>query len=78
MDRIELMQSAAIDSLPEAMTQRAFKQEADPLISLALRHKHDLSCLVFDIDHFKKVHDTHGHAAGDAVLKAVASTCQTT
>jgi GAF domain-containing protein len=69
MDRIELMQSAAIDSLTEAMTRRAFKQEADQLISLALRHKHDLSCIVFDIDHFKKVNDTHGHAAGDEVLR---------
>ncbi|WP_027684493.1 sensor domain-containing diguanylate cyclase [Rhizobium leguminosarum] len=78
MDRIELMQSAAIDSLTEAMTRRAFKQEADQLISLALRHKHDLSCIVFDIDHFKKVNDTHGHAAGDEVLKAVASTCKAT
>ncbi|OWV71022.1 diguanylate cyclase [Rhizobium sp. R634] len=78
MDRIELMQSAATDSLTEAMTRRAFKQEADQLISLALRHQHDLSCIVFDIDHFKKVNDTHGHAAGDAVLKAVASICKAT
>ena len=78
MDRIELVQSAATDSLTEAMTRRAFKQEADQLISLALRHQHDLSCIAFDIDHFKKVNDTYGHAAGDAVLKAVASICKAT
>ncbi|MBX5009253.1 sensor domain-containing diguanylate cyclase [Rhizobium lentis] len=78
MDRIELMQSAATDSLTEAMTRRAFKQEADQLISLALRHQHDLSCIVFDIDHFKHVNDTYGHAAGDGVLKAVASICKST
>ncbi len=78
MDRIDLMQSAATDSLTEAMTRRAFKQEADQLISLALRHQHDLSCIVFDIDHFKQVNDRHGHAAGDAVLKAVASACKAT
>jgi len=77
MDRIEIMQSAATDGLTEAMTRRAFKQEADQLISLALRHQHDLSCIVFDIDHFKQVNDTHGHAAGDEVLKAVASICKT-
>ena len=41
MDRIELVQSAATDSLTEARTRRAFKQEADQLISLALRHRHD-------------------------------------
>jgi len=76
MDRIELLQSAATDSLTEALTRRAFKQEAEQLISLALRHQHDLSCLVLDIDYFKKVNDTYGHAAGDEVLKAVAATCK--
>ncbi|MDQ0319419.1 diguanylate cyclase (GGDEF)-like protein [Pararhizobium capsulatum DSM 1112] len=77
MDRIELMQSAATDSLTEALTRRAFKQEADQLISLARRHQHDLSCIVLDIDHFKRVNDTHGHAAGDDALKAVACACRT-
>lgn len=74
MDRIELLQSAATDSLTEALTRRAFKQEADQLISLALRHQHDVSCIVLDIDHFKRINDTNGHAAGDEVLKAVAAT----
>lgn len=76
MDRIELLQSAATDSLTEALTRRAFKQESDQLISLALRHQHDLSCIVLDVDHFKRVNDTYGHAAGDEVLKAVAATCK--
>jgi diguanylate cyclase (GGDEF)-like protein len=76
MDRIELLQSAATDSLTEALTRRAFKQEADQRISSALRHQHNLSCIVLDIDHFKSVNDTHGHAAGDEVLRAVAATCK--
>ncbi|MBB4278907.1 sensor domain-containing diguanylate cyclase [Rhizobium mongolense] len=76
MDRIELLQSAATDSLTEALTRRAFKQEAEQFISLALRHQHSLSCVVFDIDHFKRVNDTYGHAVGDEVLKTVASTCR--
>lgn len=76
MDRITLLQSAATDSLTEALTRRAFKQEADQLISLALRHQHDISCIVLDVDHFKSVNDTHGHAAGDEVLKNVAATCK--
>ncbi|HEV7321233.1 MAG TPA: sensor domain-containing diguanylate cyclase [Ensifer sp.] len=76
MDRIELLQSAATDGLTGALTRRAFREEADKLISLAIRHEHDLSCIILDVDHFKRVNDTHGHAAGDEVLKAVASVCQ--
>jgi diguanylate cyclase (GGDEF)-like protein len=77
MDRIELLQSAATDSLTETLTRRAFKQETDQLISLALRHQHNLSCVMLDVDHFKSVNDTYGHAAGDEVLRAVAATCRT-
>ncbi|WP_275785728.1 sensor domain-containing diguanylate cyclase [Pararhizobium gei] len=77
MDRMELLQSAATDSLTEALTRRAFRQDAEQFISLAIRHQHDLSCIVFDIDHFKTVNDTFGHAAGDEVLKAVAVACRT-
>lgn len=76
MDRIMLMQSAATDGLTEILTRRAFRQEADQLISLALRHQHDLACIALDIDHFKTVNDTHGHAAGDDVLKAVSVICK--
>ncbi|MDM9621854.1 sensor domain-containing diguanylate cyclase [Rhizobium sp. S96] len=76
MDRIELLQSAATDSLTETLTRRAFKQETDQLISLALRHQHNLSCVMLDVDHFKSVNDTYGHAAGDEVLRAVAATCR--
>ncbi|WP_184327935.1 sensor domain-containing diguanylate cyclase [Rhizobium sp. BK529] len=77
MDRVELLRTASSDSLTGAMTRRAFKEEADRLISLAVRHRHDISCLVFDVDHFKQVNDNHGHAAGDEVLRAVASACRT-
>ncbi|WP_184804791.1 sensor domain-containing diguanylate cyclase [Rhizobium leucaenae] len=76
MDRIELIQHAATDSLTGALTRRAFNEEADRLITLATRHRHDLSCLVLDIDHFKRVNDTFGHACGDQVLQRVASACQ--
>lgn len=78
MDRIELLQTASTDSLTQALTRRAFRQEAEQMIALALRHGHHLSCIVLDIDHFKAVNDVHGHAAGDAVLKAVTSVCRTT
>ena len=37
-----------------------------------LRHERALSLVIFDIDHFKQINDTHGHAAGDALLLAFA------
>lgn len=76
MDRMELLQSAATDALTEALTRRAFKEDAEQRIAMALRHETDLHCIVLDVDHFKAVNDTYGHAAGDNVLKAVAATCK--
>src|SRR4029079_7048723 len=38
-------------------------------ISVASRHGHPLTLVMFDVDHFKKINDTRGHLAGDAVLK---------
>jgi diguanylate cyclase (GGDEF)-like protein len=78
MDRIELLQTASTDSLTEALTRRAFKAEADQMVTLAQRHAHALSCIVLDIDHFKSINDTYGHSAGDIVLKAVSATCKAT
>jgi diguanylate cyclase (GGDEF)-like protein len=42
----------------------------------AMRHKHALSCIMLDIDHFKSVNDTHGHVFGDTVICAVAHAIQ--
>lgn len=43
-------------------------------VDLAHRYQQPLSVLILDLDHFKSVNDVHGHAAGDYVLKMVAST----
>src|SRR5262249_23002160 len=42
-------------------------------LAFALRHNEPLSIVIIDVDHFKKVNDTYGHLAGDAVLKHVSA-----
>lgn len=74
MDELELRQTAAQDSLTQAGTRRAFKEEAQRFVARAKRHLGALSCISFDLDHFKTINDTYGHAAGDQVLVSVAHT----
>ncbi|MDH4438943.1 MAG: sensor domain-containing diguanylate cyclase [Rhizobium sp.] len=76
MDRVSLAKLAATDGLTGLSTRRTFREEAHRLIAQAGRHRHEISCLMLDIDHFKKINDQHGHAAGDEVLKSVASVCR--
>jgi len=67
----ELM--AKVDPLTGLNNRRAFYQIAKPVWSTALRNKRDISVIGVDIDRFKRINDTHGHACGDEVLVAVAA-----
>jgi diguanylate cyclase (GGDEF)-like protein len=67
----ELM--ARVDPLTGLNNRRAFYQIAKPVWSNALRNKRDISVIELDIDWFKQINDTHGHACGDEVLIAVTS-----
>ena len=66
-------QSALRDPLTDTGNRIAMDQTLQREIELARRHMQPLSLLMLDIDHFKQINDTHGHSAGDDVLKAVAA-----
>jgi diguanylate cyclase (GGDEF)-like protein len=70
----DLVAKALRDSLTGLYNRRAFEEIAFREISGAARTGLGLSVAIFDIDHFKQINDRHGHAAGDAVLSAVAAT----
>jgi diguanylate cyclase (GGDEF)-like protein len=68
----DLYTRAVEDGLTGLATKRHFQSQIEELVERAKRHGDPLSIVMVDIDHFKKVNDTHGHLTGDLVLKAVA------
>jgi diguanylate cyclase (GGDEF)-like protein len=60
------------DGMTGIHNKRFFSEFLEREIAVASRHGHPLTLVMFDVDHFKKVNDTHGHLAGDAVLKDLA------
>jgi len=76
LGREQLRQLSQIDMLTRVKNRRAFDQALRKEISRSTRQNTKLSCLFADLDHFKNINDTYGHATGDKVLKAVASAIQ--
>lgn len=72
-----LQKMATKDWLTGLNNRGMFVEIAQKLIKHALRYDKPLSVLMLDIDYFKKINDTHGHIAGDRVLKQIAQTLQT-
>jgi diguanylate cyclase (GGDEF)-like protein len=67
----ELERRATIDVLTGVANRRHFSETAEREIDRAKRYGNKLCVLMLDIDHFKNVNDTHGHAVGDEVLKVL-------
>jgi diguanylate cyclase (GGDEF)-like protein len=67
----ERERQAAIDGLTGLANRREFDQVLPREVSRVERTGEPLSLVVFDVDHFKKINDTHGHLAGDEVLRAI-------
>lgn len=68
----ELSRVAHTDALTSLPNRRAIRLRFAEEIARASRSDRKFAVAVFDIDHFKRVNDTYGHALGDEVLKAVA------
>ncbi len=66
-----LYERAVNDVLTGLRNKRYFQEAFEELFARSLRARSDISCLFFDLDHFKKVNDTCGHNFGDYVLKTV-------
>ncbi len=64
-----LEEMATTDGLTGCLNKRAFLEELDNKLRSAQRFGRKLSLIVTDIDHFKSVNDTYGHATGDVVIK---------
>jgi two-component system, cell cycle response regulator len=64
-----LMDNAIRDGLTGACNRTYFVDQLRKEVSAATRHSHALCLALLDLDHFKTINDTHGHAAGDLVLR---------
>jgi diguanylate cyclase (GGDEF)-like protein len=67
---------ATLDSLTELPNRRRFYEHGQWLLERVRRTGESLTVLMFDIDFFKRINDTYGHATGDAVLQQLAITAR--
>jgi two-component system, cell cycle response regulator len=71
----ELLRLAATDPLTGTFNRREFTAIAEREALRSSRYHHSLSILMLDLDHFKRLNDTYGHAAGDKALQRFTMIC---
>ncbi|MCB9135515.1 MAG: GAF domain-containing protein [Anaerolineales bacterium] len=72
----EVQTLATVDELTKIKNRRRLFELGQIEFDRARRHKFPLSAVMIDIDHFKRVNDTYGHAAGDHVMRILSQRCQ--
>lgn len=72
----ELRRLASSDPLTGVPNRRHFEERSAQIIAAREANGHAVAVLMVDVDHFKAINDTHGHPAGDEVLKIVARRCR--
>jgi diguanylate cyclase (GGDEF)-like protein len=74
----QLFESALRDGLTNTFNRRYFLDRLHGELRFAVRHRTPIALLFVDIDHFRKINDTHGHQAGDQLLAGLARVLMTT
>jgi diguanylate cyclase (GGDEF)-like protein len=69
----EIYRLMTVDALTQVYNKRYFGEVLEREYNRSQRYKRELSLLLCDVDHFKKVNDVHGHLVGDGVLRQVAA-----
>jgi diguanylate cyclase (GGDEF)-like protein len=67
----QMYESALRDGLTKIFNKKYFLDRLESEFAYAVRHRTALSLVMFDIDHFKRINDTHGHLAGDYALSTL-------
>lgn len=72
----QLNQLVTFDQLTGAYSRRFILEELERQVSVSLRHGQPVSLIMFDLDYFKSINDTYGHAVGDRALLEAAAAAQ--